>query len=150
MMHAISRDRSRRLVLAGIALFTTVSATAPGAPIEIAVTNVTSAKGRVHVEMCSQKAFLTNDCLYFASAPSVIGTTLVTIPALPPGRYAAQAYQDLNGNNKIDRNFLGIPREPVGFSNDAPIRMAPPRFADAAVDHGATPQRISFRLRSIF
>lgn len=146
----MSQDRSIRLLLGTLAFFGGVSATGPGAPVDISVTNVTSDKGRVHVEMCSEKVFLTNNCIYFSSAPAVLGTTVVTIPGLPPGRYAAQAFQDLNGNGKIDRNFLGIPKEPVGFSNDAPIRMAPPRFADAGFEHGTTPQRISFRLRSIF
>lgn len=150
MMQAIPWRRAARLALAVSAFLSGVSAAEPGASVDISVTNVTSDKGRVHVELCSQKAFLTNNCVYFASAPSVVGTTVVTIAGIPPGRYAAQAYQDLNGNGKIDRNFLGIPKEPVGFSNDAPIRMAPPRFADAAFDHGATPQRISFRLRSFF
>lgn len=126
------------------------AAATPFASVEVLVTNVLSDKGRIHVEMCSEKVFLTNNCTYFASAPAIIGTTIVTIAGLPPGRYAAQSFEDLNGNGKIDRNFLGIPTEPVGFSNDAPIRMAPPRFADAVFEHGTTPQRISFRLRRIF
>jgi len=27
-------------------------------------------------------------------------------------------YEDLNGNHKLDHNIIGIPREPVGASNN--------------------------------
>lgn len=37
--------------------------------------------------------------------------------SMPPGDYVVSAYQDVNGNGKLDSNFLGIPREPVGLSN---------------------------------
>jgi uncharacterized protein (DUF2141 family) len=51
---------------------------------------------------------------------------------LPPGRYAAVAFQDANGNGKLDKNFLGIPQEPYGFSNGARGSAGPPKFSDAA------------------
>lgn len=122
---------------------------AANAPIEIAVTNVTVAKGNVHVDVCPEKQFTSPNCPWSGDAPAKIGTTIVTVRDVPPGRYGAQGFHDINGNGKIDRNFLGIPKEPVGFSNDAPIHMAPPHFADAAFEHGNTPQRITFRLRNL-
>ncbi len=36
---------------------------------------------------------------------------------LPSGEYALVIYQDDNGNGRLDKNFIGIPREPLGFSN---------------------------------
>lgn len=52
---------------------------------------------------------------------------------LPPGGYAAVAFQDVNGNGKLDKNLLGIPREPYGFSNSARGSAGPPKFSAAAV-----------------
>jgi uncharacterized protein (DUF2141 family) len=52
---------------------------------------------------------------------------------LPPGQYAVAAFQDFNGNGKLDKNFLGIPKEPYGFSQEARGSMGPPPFAEAAV-----------------
>ena len=52
---------------------------------------------------------------------------------LPPGQYAAVAFQDANGNGKLDKNFLGIPQEPYGFSNGARGSAGPPKFSEAAV-----------------
>lgn len=119
-----------------------------GAPVEVEVTNVLQARGRIHVDVCTEKTFVTSDCPYSADAPAVIGTTAVTVPGVPPGRYAVQVFHDRDSNGHVNRNFLGIPTEPVGFSNDAPTRFAPPRFADAVFDHGAARQRITLKLRS--
>jgi uncharacterized protein (DUF2141 family) len=52
---------------------------------------------------------------------------------LPPGQYAAVAFQDANGNGKLDKNFLGIPKEPYGFSNGARGSGGAPKFSAAAV-----------------
>jgi uncharacterized protein (DUF2141 family) len=49
-----------------------------------------------------------------------------------PGTYAVSVYHDENSNGKLDTNFLGIPKEGVGASNDAKGHMGPPKFSDAA------------------
>ncbi|MFN7572370.1 MAG: DUF2141 domain-containing protein [Betaproteobacteria bacterium] len=54
-----------------------------------------------------------------------------TIGALPPGEYAASAFQDLNGNADFDTNFIGIPTEPFAFSSGAAGFMGPPKFEQA-------------------
>ena len=38
---------------------------------------------------------------------------------IPPGTYAIGVYIDENDNEKLDTNFLGIPKEQYGFSNNA-------------------------------
>jgi uncharacterized protein (DUF2141 family) len=48
-----------------------------------------------------------------------------------PGDYAVSEFHDENGNGKLDRNFIGMPKEGVGASNDAAGHMGPPKF-DAA------------------
>jgi uncharacterized protein (DUF2141 family) len=60
----------------------------------------------------------------------------VLFPGLPPGKYAVSAYADANGNGRLDRNFLGMPSEQYGFSNNARGRFGPPAFAEAAVELG--------------
>jgi uncharacterized protein (DUF2141 family) len=50
---------------------------------------------------------------------------------IEPGTYAVSVFHDENSNGKLDANFLGIPREGVGASNDARGHMGPPKF-DAA------------------
>lgn len=52
---------------------------------------------------------------------------------LEPGRYAVIAFHDENGNGILDRNFLGVPLEPYGFSNGRHGYFRPPTFDEAAV-----------------
>lgn len=40
------------------------------------------------------------------------------IQDIPAGDIAVLVYVDENGNGLIDKNFIGIPREPLGISND--------------------------------
>jgi uncharacterized protein (DUF2141 family) len=136
---------SARLLLPFLAL---PLVAASGAPIEVAVTNVTQARGRIHVDVCVEKQFVTSDCAYVAEAPATMGTTIVTVPNVPPGRYAVQVFHDRNSDGHVNRGLFGIPKEPIGFSRDAPTPMRAPHFADAAFDHDSTTQRITLRLRS--
>lgn len=53
---------------------------------------------------------------------------------LPSGKYAIAVYQDLNKNGILDRNRLGLPIEPYGFSNNPSTFFGPPSFHKAAFD----------------
>jgi uncharacterized protein (DUF2141 family) len=60
----------------------------------------------------------------------------VRIPDLPPGKYAVGAFVDNNRNGKQDKNFVGVPKEIYGFSNNARGTFGSPDFAEAAFDIG--------------
>ena len=49
-----------------------------------------------------------------------------------PGTYAISVVHDENANGKLDTNFIGMPREGVGASNDAKGHMGPPKFGAAS------------------
>ena len=66
---------------------------------------------------------------------------------LPHGEYAFTLYVDFNGNQKLDKNFLGIPKEQYGFSNNVMGRMSPPTFDQAKFAiAGPTTQNIKLRI----
>jgi uncharacterized protein (DUF2141 family) len=48
------------------------------------------------------------------------------------GTYAVSVVHDENSNGKLDTNFIGMPREGVGASNDAKGHMGPPKFSAAS------------------
>ncbi len=50
---------------------------------------------------------------------------------LPEGIYAIALFIDANKNMKIDKNFLGIPKEQYGFSNNAMGKLSGPSFEQA-------------------
>ena len=51
---------------------------------------------------------------------------------IPIGTYAVSIFHDENSNGKMDTNFMGIPREGVGASNNATGHFGPPKFSAAA------------------
>jgi uncharacterized protein (DUF2141 family) len=53
-------------------------------------------------------------------------------PGLNAGTYAISVFHDENSNGKLDTNFMGIPREGVGASNNAKGHLGPPKFDAAA------------------
>jgi uncharacterized protein (DUF2141 family) len=59
------------------------------------------------------------------------GHATCDFPNVPAGTYAISVFHDENGNGKLDTNWLGIPREGVGASNNPKPRMGPPKFAAA-------------------
>lgn len=54
------------------------------------------------------------------------------ITDLPDGDYAVLLFWDENGNGRLDRNFIGIPREPVALTNNYRPK-GPPSFRRASV-----------------
>ena len=66
---------------------------------------------------------------------------------IPHGEYAISLFVDSNGNKKIDKNFLGIPKEQYGFSNNVMGRMSAPTFDQAKfLVAGPTTQNIKLRI----
>ncbi len=65
---------------------------------------------------------------------------------IPPGEYALLVFHDQDDNGRVDRNFIGIPKEPLGFSNGYRPK-GPPSYQRAAfiLDQG-TPQRFTVKL----
>jgi uncharacterized protein (DUF2141 family) len=146
---------ARRLIVgAAVAVAGGLATLAPAAPaaaaiVEVAVTGVAEARGHVRVELCTRDTFLTEACPYQGAAPAKVGATLVRVEA-PPGVYAVQAFHDETDQGVIHQNLLGVPRERVGFSNDAPVHVRGPRFKDAAFMVGDEAERITLRLRRLF
>jgi len=138
----------RRLALAllGLPLLAAGGADTRGV-LTIDVGNVRIAKGVVHIDVCPEVKFLKDDCPWTGNARARLGDTRVTVANLPAGRYAVQAFLDENGNGEVDRALFGIPKEGVGFSNDAKIRLGPPKFAEAAFAFDGNARTIRLNLR---
>lgn len=69
--------------------------------------------------------------LFHSGFPITARQSTATIQ-LPPGRYSFAVLHDENSNHKLDRNFIGIPKEGFGFSNNPAVRLTAPGFDAAA------------------
>ncbi|HEX2733235.1 MAG TPA: DUF2141 domain-containing protein [Polyangiaceae bacterium] len=65
------------------------------------------------------------------SIPLAHFESLVSWPQVGAGTWALSVLHDENSNGRLDRNFIGVPTEGIGASNDAVTRWGPPTFEDA-------------------
>ena len=79
---------------------------------------------------------------------SASGDVKLQFTKVKAGRYAVALLHDENSNGKMDR-MLVIPREGFGFSQDAKIKMGPPKFEEAAFTVGKTPVKQTIKTRYI-
>jgi uncharacterized protein (DUF2141 family) len=56
----------------------------------------------------------------------VTNSTCQLVQQLPKGTYMVSYYHDANNNNKMDKMFMGIPKEGYGFSNNPDSKYGPP------------------------
>ncbi|WP_347925207.1 DUF2141 domain-containing protein [Pontimicrobium sp. SW4] len=96
--------------------------------ITVKITNIDGNSGKVFVALYdSEITFLEKK---YKSTTSTIKNSSceVVFENVPNGVYAISLFHDKNGNNKMDSNFLGIPKEDYGCSNNARGFMGPPKW----------------------
>jgi len=81
----------------------------------------------------SKKGFPDKPDLAVAKRIKTISSTAheVTFENVPYGTYAVSVLHDENGNGKMDKTFIGIPKEGFGVSNNPKIKTGPPSFSEA-------------------
>lgn len=136
------------LLTALFLLFTHTSFTLPSADIVIEVNNLRNNKGSVLISLFNNEDdFPENAEKAIEKAKVEINgkTAFITFKNIPQGQYAAAILHDENKNLKMDFNFLGIPKEGYGFSNNAKGLFGPPHFNKAAFEVGKQSKKINIK-----
>lgn len=119
------------LLLAG-----TTALAADDANLRVVATNVTSDQGKLYVWVYDKKDDWLSDRYRTQKSVAVAGNRQgdrITVELLlPAGEYALSIFQDVNDDGKLERNFIGIPKEPAGLSNNLRPKFGPPKYRDAA------------------
>ena len=115
----------------------------------ITFTNIKEAKGSLYVGVYKSEAdFMKEEkaCLKKIIPVTATGNLNLDVSELGPGTYAISCFHDVNGNGKLDTNFLGIPSEPYGFSNNARPKFRAPNWNEAKFEVKAEGSKISIQL----
>lgn len=140
-------------VIAGLAAACALPVAAQSSPasvLAVSVTGIKQVKGKV-------QACLWRDRVAFPDCPKSRTARRLTVPVsgaqmridfpdVAPGRYAVTVEHDINGDGKAGRNFIGMPTEGVGVSNN-PGGM--PGWDKALIDVSG-PTAITVRMRYLF
>jgi len=123
-------------VLTTISSSTAVNGVEPtsNGSIQIKVTGLKNKNGQLGILVFTKKDGFPSDWqkAYRQVLIPITGTGVeYTFTDLPYGKYAVSVMHDENKNKKLDTNFLGIPKEGYGVSNNATGSMGPPKFEDA-------------------
>lgn len=110
-----------------------VSSTSMAHELTINLENVKSTKGFLYVGLHNSEATWMKDTPGFQGQKiSMAEKPVIVFKDIPAGDYAVTLYQDENDSGKIDKNVIGIPTEPYGFSNNGGS-FGPPSFKDSVV-----------------
>lgn len=147
------RIRSMRVRATAIALAAAgpaVHAADAGGQLNVTVTGIKTAQGKLIACLWTDKTGFPS-CSKSRTARRLVvpvtGTTMrLSFPDVRPGQYAVTVEHDENGDGKMGRNFIGMPTEGVGVSNN-PGGM--PGFAKSLVGVGAG-TAIEVRMRYLF
>jgi len=100
------------------------------ATLTIRVTGVHNNKGRIALALFQSEAGFPGDSskamrLQQAEIDAQTRSAQFTLQGIPYGVYAVSVFHDENMNGKLDKNFVGAPKEGYGASNNPRKRMGP-------------------------
>lgn len=143
-----------------VGLFLTVASALPGpleaqttgtATLTVHVTGARNAKGKIRAALFRDGKGFPNDAsqAVHTQAADIDPQTLsaqVVFADLRAGVYAVSVFHDENVNEKLDKNFMGVPKEGYGASNNPKKKMGPPNFDGAKFQLSGTEQSVEIKL----
>jgi uncharacterized protein (DUF2141 family) len=130
------------MTLLAMTLCGTIHAETPGGEIRVEVRGVRSATGDVKCALFDSPVGFPKQPTVKTTATIRDGEAVCTFAARPARAYAVAAFHDENGNQKLDTNFVGAPKEGFGFSNGARGKLSAPSFEAAKFTHDGTSTRV--------
>ena len=101
--------------------------------VTVSIANIKSDKGKVLVSLFdSEGNFLKKGFMDGEVVAKKGETVQVVFEGVPEGNYAVSVIHDKNENGDLDMNFMGIPQEKYGFSNNPNSMFGPPSFEKAS------------------
>lgn len=101
--------------------------------LKVTVANIKETKGDVMVGLFDNSEHFLKKSKAGKTVKASANEVTVEFADLAPGEYAVSVIHDLNENGELDSNFMGIPNEPYGFSNNVMGNFGPPSFDKAKV-----------------
>jgi uncharacterized protein (DUF2141 family) len=146
------------LVSAGLFLALTTRVSPPlaaqstaTATLTVHVTGARNTKGKIRAALFRGAEGFPNDASKAVQTqPADIDpqtlTAQIVFTNLPNGVYAISVFHDENNNEKLDKNFVGMPKEGYGASNNPKKKMGPPSFEEAKFQLNGTEQSLEIKL----
>ncbi|WP_299677886.1 DUF2141 domain-containing protein [uncultured Dokdonia sp.] len=99
--------------------------------IQVTITDIASDEGMLYVGLYNSETTFLSKRYKGTRSKIKDGKVVVIFKDIPEGTYAVSVFHDENSNQKLDTNFMGIPKEDTGCSNNAKGFMSAPKWKDA-------------------
>ena len=88
--------------------------------IEVEIKSISNLDGNLRIGLYNSSVEFPEEHATFMNKVIAVSSSSITFSftEVPEGTYCVSLYQDLNYNNKLDYNFVGLPLEAYGFSNN--------------------------------
>ena len=105
----------------------------------IEVSGFKNTRGTLNCRLFTKAAdFPDGDGIVTLRVPITGSNTSCSFSIVEPGTYAIAVVHDENGNGKLDKNFVGVPSEGYGVSNNKTYALSAPKWDESTFKLGAT------------
>ncbi len=126
-------------------LFIQAQDNSKGITITVTVPNVTSSEGEVLFGLYDENTFMKAAPIQGEKSSIKDGTAKITFTNVPEGVFAISCFHDKNGNNRMDFEENGMPKESYGVSNNN-MSYGPPMWVDAKFEVGTKDMDLEIRM----
>ena len=123
------------LIVISLTLFVSIAYAQTGT-ITVEISGIQGTEGQISIGLyTSEEGFPETEKSYKGLNIRVTGEEVdAALQDVPAGTYAIAVFHDTNSNGKLDKNFLGIPKEGYAFSNNVFGTFGAPDFEDASFE----------------
>ncbi len=113
--------------------------------ITVEINNASNDEGKIIFGLYTQETFMKAPPVKSAESSIKDGKVVVVFEDVTPGSYSILCYHDANGNQQMDFEPNGMPKEKYGSSNNR-MAMGPPSWEETKFEVGSDPIKIEIRL----
>ncbi|NJB37729.1 DUF2141 domain-containing protein [Croceivirga sp. JEA036] len=102
-----------------------------GVTVSVTIENVLNDEGNLLASLHTAETFMKAQGIKMSSVAAKKGAVTITFENVAPGTYAIMILHDANGNNKMDFQANGMPKESYGTTGEMNM-YGPPTFKDSS------------------
>jgi uncharacterized protein (DUF2141 family) len=127
------------LFVAATAFYAAPAFSEPLSTVLIEVSGFKNTRGTLNCRLFTKAAdFPDGEGIVTVRVPITGPNTSCSFSNVEPGTYAVAVVHDENGNGKLDKNFVGVPSEGYGVSNNKTYALSAPKWAESSFTLGTT------------
>ena len=132
----------RTSFVAAMAFYATPAFSESPSNVLIEVSGFKNTRGTLNCRLFTKAAdFPDGEGIVTLRVPITGSNTSCSFSNVEPGTYAIAVVHDENGNGKLDKNFVGVPSEGYGVSNNKTYALSAPKWDESTFTLGTTESR---------